>query len=190
MTNLVLHWFSPMDYAVQLMSPLIALSRVDHSLLKRGAKMSLHQETTAHLHWHQLDNEQQKDLGSVRFRGAAAHFSNGTTCTTTWCHTQTSRLHGVPILNGQCDKITTAPWKESSSKPQTVGQQVSQEAALASWRKLAAWVVRLCSLFKVFSFRLSFRVQMGSCMACLTTCCKGSNESRMQLPGWSAMLDT
>ena len=73
----------PMDYAVQLMSPLIALSRVAYSLLKRGARMSLHQETTAHLHWHQLDNEHQKDLGSVRFRGAAAHFSNGTTCTTT-----------------------------------------------------------------------------------------------------------
>ena len=142
--------------------------------------MSLHQQTTAHLHWHQLENEHQKDLRSVRFRGAAAHFSNGTTCTTTWCHTPNLLLAWSMI----------APWKESSSKPQTVGQQVSQEAALACWRKLAAWVVRLCSLFKVFSFRLSSRVRMGSCMACLTTCCKGSNESRMQLPGWSTMLDT
>ena len=72
-----------MDYAVQLMSPLIAISRVAHSLPKRGVKMSLHQETTTHLHWHQLEKEHQKDLGSVRFRGAAAHFSNGTTFTTT-----------------------------------------------------------------------------------------------------------
>lgn len=63
---------------------------------------------------------------------------------------QTSRLPGVPILDGQWDKIMTAPRKESSSKPQTVGQQVSQEAALASWRKLAAWAVRLVHFFKFF----------------------------------------